>query len=83
MHCSNQLGSLSEYVDGDLDPMLCNELERHMAECRNCRVMVDTLRKTIILYRVAGHRPVPDEVRARLYAVLSLERTQHGISKGQ
>jgi anti-sigma factor RsiW len=68
------LGSLSEYVDGELDPALCAEIERHMAECENCQIMVDTLRKTIILYRAAGHRPVPEEVKARLYAVLRMER---------
>lgn len=75
MHCKKLLGTLSEYVDGELDPALCAELERHMAECRDCQIMVDTLRKTIILYRTAGHRPVPEDVKARLYAVLSLERT--------
>jgi len=49
--CKDTLGILSEYVDGELDTNLCEEIERHMAECGNCRVMVDTLRKTIILYR--------------------------------
>jgi len=72
VHCKNLLGSLSEYVDGELDPALCAEIERHLAECEDCRIMVDTLRKTIILYRMAGHRPVPEEVKARLYAVLQL-----------
>lgn len=71
-HCSDMLGCLSDYLDGELDPSVCEEIERHMAECGNCRIMVDTLRKTIILYREHGHEPVPDDAKERLYAVLHL-----------
>ncbi|PKO20588.1 MAG: hypothetical protein CVU38_19330, partial [Chloroflexi bacterium HGW-Chloroflexi-1] len=42
--CSDTLGTLSEYLDGELDEQFCAEIERHMAECGNCRIMVDTLR---------------------------------------
>ena len=73
VHCKDTLGILSEYVDGELDPELCAEIERHMAECGNCRIMVDTLRKTIILYRDYGHQEVPADAKARLFAVLHLE----------
>lgn len=75
-HCRDRLGILSEYVDGELDADLCAEIERHMADCGNCRVMVDTLRKTIILYHDYGHQPLPDDAKARLYAVLNLALTQ-------
>jgi predicted anti-sigma-YlaC factor YlaD len=49
--CSETLGILSEYIDGELAECLCAEIEHHMAECGNCRIMVDTLRKTVIRYR--------------------------------
>ena len=71
--CRETLGMLSEYLDGELDEQLCAELERHMAECGDCRVVVDTLRKTVALYHTHGHRDVPADAKARLYAVLSLE----------
>jgi len=66
------LGSLSDYVDGDLEAILCQEIERHMADCGNCRAVVDTLRKTVYLYRDHGHAAVPEDAKARLYAVLKL-----------
>jgi len=72
--CRGLLKELSEYIDGELDESLCAEIERHLNECGNCRVMVDTLRKTIILYRETGHQDIPPEARQRLYAVLELER---------
>ncbi len=72
--CRDLLGSLSEYVDGTLDDSLCLELERHMLDCENCRIVVDTLRKTIILYR-ANAEPVeiPGDVRQRLYQRLNMQ----------
>ncbi len=74
--CRALLGVLSEYVDGEVDDSLCAEIERHLAECGNCRIMVDTLRKTIVLYRAYGHEEVPADAKERLYAVLNLPRGQ-------
>lgn len=72
--CRNLLGSLSEYIDGSLDENLCREIEQHMAGCENCRVVVDTLRKTVLLYHSeASHGDAPEEVRQRLFTRLNLE----------
>lgn len=73
--CEDLLASLSDYIDGTLDETLCRELEAHMASCPNCRVVVDTLRKTIYLYHEIGREPakVPEAVQERLYRTLHLE----------
>jgi anti-sigma factor RsiW len=72
--CRHLLGTLSDYVDGELAVALCAELERHLAECENCRVVVDTLRRTIYLYHATSTpEPVPDEVKERLHKRLRLE----------
>lgn len=72
--CQQLLGSLSEYIDGELQAELCAALEAHLQECENCRVVVNTLRKTIELYKETS---VPDElpgaVRERLFVKLQLE----------
>lgn len=73
MHCREMLGSLSEYVDGELENRLCAEIEQHMAGCGDCRIVVDTLRKTVSLYREHGHAEVPADAVERLYAVLRLD----------
>ena len=72
-HCQELLGQLSDYVDGELEASLCAELEAHLAECPNCRVMVDTVRKTILLYRTQAAAELPSDVEARLYRVLEIE----------
>lgn len=72
--CRHLLDSLSEYIDCELGDQLCEELERHLSSCEDCRIVVDTLRKTIYLYRVTSEpKPVPAEVRQRLYHRLNLD----------
>jgi anti-sigma factor RsiW len=66
--------SLSEYVDGELDDDLCKEIENHLGECENCRIVVDTLRKTIYLYRETNESvDLPADIQQRLFQRLNLE----------
>jgi predicted anti-sigma-YlaC factor YlaD len=72
--CRHLLSSLSEYVDGELAGEICAEIERHLEDCENCRIVIDSLRKTIYLYReTAGDPEVPEDVRQRLYHCLDLD----------
>jgi anti-sigma factor RsiW len=73
--CQALLGSLSDYVDGILSEELCEEIDRHIAECQNCHVVVDTLRKTISLYQESALETgeVPGVVRERLFRTLNLD----------
>lgn len=73
-NCHDLLSSLSEYVDGELSPDLCAELEKHLCECERCRIVVDTMKKTVELYQeMPSDSQLPDEVRSRLFARLDLE----------
>jgi predicted anti-sigma-YlaC factor YlaD len=72
-NCQHLLGQLSDYVEGELGQAMCQEIERHLAGCQNCRIVVDTLGKTVALYRTQGQTTVPNDVEERLYKVLNLE----------
>lgn len=72
-NCRQYLGDLSEYVDGVLSDELCREIEAHMAECENCRVVVNTLTKTVTLYHHLPEPEMPHAVRERLFKVLNLD----------
>ena len=79
--CQRLLGLLSEYVDGGLEVDLCSEIERHLAGCENCRIVVDSLNKTIYLYQTASQQvSVPDEVRERLFRCLDIDEL---VGKGR
>jgi predicted anti-sigma-YlaC factor YlaD len=71
--CKHLLGSISGYIDGDLPPEVCALLEEHLKGCRNCRVVVDSLKKTVELYhQTAGPADLPSDVRERLLYRLDL-----------
>ena len=72
VRCRESLGALSEYLDGELEAAFCAEIEEHLEHCGDCRILVDTLRQTITLYRTLGHETLPPEARARLYEALNL-----------
>ncbi|OGN91520.1 MAG: hypothetical protein A2Y88_13795 [Chloroflexi bacterium RBG_13_48_10] len=73
-NCHQLLGLLSEYVDGELSEDLCSVLEQHMEGCEDCRIVVDTLRKTVHLYHVSAETEnIPSDIRQRLYHSLNIE----------
>lgn len=77
MNCRDLLEKLSEYIDGELDPRLCREIERHMVDCHPCLLFVDSLKKTITLYRYAASEPLPKEVHIRLHEYLKKNCQDH------
>jgi hypothetical protein len=70
MNCDDLLKTLNEYVDGTLEPGVCEEFRQHLTGCNPCRIVVDNIRKTIQLYK--GDEPfgLPVEFRTRLHATL-------------
>jgi len=72
--CGQLLGSLSEYVDGELDDELCAKIKQHLDGCEDCRIVVDTLRKTVYLYHTTSKdEPIPEDIRQRLFKSLDIE----------
>lgn len=71
--CRHLVESISDYIDGSLDESLCAELEKHLEGCVNCRVVVDTMRKTVELYQMEADEEIPADVRSRLYMKLNLD----------
>ena len=47
MNCDELIEQLSEYLDPDAREELCRQINEHLSHCKNCRVEVDTARKTI------------------------------------
>lgn len=70
MKCEELLRAISDYIDGEIDPSLCDELEEHLRDCEPCKVVVDTLRKTITLYKGDEPFELPPEVKERLHRFL-------------
>ncbi len=70
--CSELLDFLSDYVDGELDPRLCEQIEQHMDGCTNCQTVVRTLEGTIALYHALPEHQLSAGAADRLCAALGL-----------
>ena len=66
--CKRIFANLSEYLDGNLDGALCEELERHMAGCAPCEAFLSSLRNAVdSTHAIPAVRPAP-QVAARARA---------------
>jgi anti-sigma factor RsiW len=76
--CKQVVRCLCEFLDGELSPDLAEELERHLVRCEDCKIVVDTTRKTVEVYCNTEPLPLPDEVQERLERALAekLGRTE-------
>jgi predicted anti-sigma-YlaC factor YlaD len=70
MDCKKILQELNLYIDGELEEALCQQLQAHLRDCDRCRIVLDTTRKTIEIYRDQTPMDLPVDVRDRLHASL-------------
>lgn len=71
MNCKGVIRQLTDFLDGELDSALVAELTRHLAHCEDCRLVVDTTRKTIEIYCNTEPLALPAGVRERLQRALA------------
>ncbi|MGH9862048.1 MAG: anti-sigma factor family protein [Candidatus Acidiferrales bacterium] len=71
MECKGVIRDLNDYLDGQLDPALAEDLRRHLAQCTDCRLVVNTCRQTIEIYCNSEPLPLPAGVRERLERALA------------
>ena len=73
MDCKEVIDRLSDYLDAEAAQELCASLEAHLVDCDPCRVYIETVKKTISLYRSESGLECPEQVRLRLHTILSVE----------
>ncbi|MCX8109569.1 MAG: anti-sigma factor [Verrucomicrobiae bacterium] len=83
MKCEQLLALLNDYIDGDIQPTICTELEQHLASCNPCQIVVDTIKKTITLYKAGQPYELPPHFRERLHAELRARWKQSKEQKPQ
>ena len=81
-HCLEMFKKLSEYIDGELDTLTCEELERHVKECIPCKICLMTLKKTVNLCREMDTNPVPNDFSERLREMIeSMPRQDRTVQR--
>lgn len=64
-HCKHFLCKICEFLDGEAEQTCCVEVEQHMEECEECRIVVSTMRTTIRVCKELNCEEIPDTTRIR------------------
>ncbi len=70
MNCEELLAALNDYVDGDVDPAICDAFQEHLQDCNPCQIVVDNIRQTIALYKAGERVEMPEALCAELRKAL-------------
>lgn len=66
MNCKSIVKELSNYLEEALEPSLKSSIERHLEGCEDCRIVVDTTKKTVQIFCNSEPAPLPEDTRQRL-----------------
>jgi len=77
MDCKSIVKHLSDFLNGTLDATHYASIERHLENCTDCRLVVNTTQKTIQIFCNAEPAPLPQDIRQKLHEALEkrLRRT--------
>lgn len=77
--CRDLAARLSEYLDQEVDPEVCADIEDHLDDCPPCRDFLESLRRTVGLVRsVPVDDPIPDDVKRRIVDAYRRVRDERG-----
>jgi HSP20 family protein len=68
--CRDMVHLLSDYVNEELNSLLTKRVENHLARCPRCTVVVNTLRRTILLCQKLEPVRMPPEVHRKLHVLI-------------
>jgi len=71
MTCAQFLEELNDYLDDETDGAMRAELERHLGKCPGCRVIWDTTRKTVQVFKGLEPYPIPAHLESRLLEAIA------------
>ena len=61
--CPDVLAMYSRFLEDEVRPEVCVEMERHLAGCGRCRATCDSLKRTLALCRTSPSVPVPKAIQ--------------------
>lgn len=73
-NCRDVTKHICANLDEGMHSDKCREIRKHLRRCPNCTAYLDSLKKTVSLYRNVPDPHVPNSARKKLYAVLKLAK---------
>jgi anti-sigma factor RsiW len=70
LNCNRVILEISNYIDGDLDAAIRQEIEIHLHDCDGCTIIVNQTRLTVEIFCGSEAVELPQDVRSRLHEAL-------------
>jgi anti-sigma factor RsiW len=78
LNCKSVIREISNYIDGELDAATRQELERHLVDCQECKMVVDQTKLTVEVFCDSEPVELPPDVKSRLHEALRRKMQQAG-----
>jgi predicted anti-sigma-YlaC factor YlaD len=73
--CKEITKHICEELDEHINTVKCREIKKHLAACPNCTAYLNSLRKTVKLYRAYPNPKLSEKCRRELFTVLKIYKT--------
>jgi RNA binding exosome subunit len=80
INCQEVLDHLSDYLEEDVAAELRTQIEAHLNGCRHCHLEVDTLQRTVQLYRADDIVGTPIILSERIKSALAAAYREKGCA---
>jgi anti-sigma factor RsiW len=78
LNCDGVVRELSNYLDGELELAVKQELEQHLGHCGDCKMVVDQTRLTVSIFCDSEPVEIPDDIKSRLHEALRRKFSEKG-----
>jgi len=78
LNCKGVILEISNYIDGELDLPVKQELERHLEDCEDCKMVVDQTKLTVEIFCDSKPVELPADVKSRLHDALHRKLQEKG-----
>lgn len=72
MKCREVYQHICDRLDEEVNSPKCREIKEHLALCADCSAYLDSLKKTVFVYKRAPLPPVPPSVHRDLVKAINL-----------
>jgi len=81
LSCGKVYEHLCDNLDSKLDSEACRRIKAHIKGCKNCSALLDSLKKTVYLYKKYPAPELPEKSRKKLFAVIRLDKSKNRAAR--
>ena len=81
LSCGKVYEHLCENLDSKLDSESCRRIKAHILGCENCSALLDSLKKTVSLFKKYPAPELPEQTLEKLFAVIRMEKTKKRLHR--